>query len=189
MAFGKPIKGICEKCAEEAEKMGVSPPHRWLHRKKPPACKYHLTIEKQSKKVKKKVVKKNEYEDVDIVGAAKEVIKRRFKRKKRKPTGELELFEEIFNERGPFSQVSEKQFFPTSHPAWIQQFSHVLSKGAYPGFRLYKKNIVLKTPGEHHKWEFMQHKIKDDPKWAPIFELKEELKEEYYAKRLSKEKH
>ena len=46
-------------------------------------------------------------------------------------------------------------------------------------FKLYSKNIRLKELTEHNTWEHHQEDIKDDPRWAHVFALKEELIEEY----------
>lgn len=97
-------------------------------------------------------------------------------RRRKKPTGELDAFKSIYEERGPYSQISG-QYINFD----IRCFSHVLTKGAYPAFRLYKKNIILKTPEEHHRWETQRHKLKELPEWKWFFELEQELKQEYYA--------
>lgn len=94
----------------------------------------------------------------------------------KKATGELELFKEIYEERGPYSQISKQWVGPD-----IRAFSHILSKKSYPAFRLKKENIIIKTPEEHHLWETQRHKLKDKPEWKFIFELEKELKKEYYA--------
>lgn len=95
--------------------------------------------------------------------------------RKRKRTGELDLFRKLYEERGPYSQISGQ--WVDFHPAI---FSHILGKGAYGRFRLYEKNIVIKTIEEHTMWGEQRHKLKNLPKWAWIFELEKELKEEYY---------
>lgn len=94
---------------------------------------------------------------------------------RKKPTGELALFRKLYDDRGPYSQISG-QWIAFS-PAIA---SHILSKAAYPAFRLYEKNIVLKTVEEHHMWETQRHKLKDKPEWQFVFELEQELKREYY---------
>lgn len=103
--------------------------------------------------------------------------RKRLPKKNRKPTGELALYAKLYEERGPYSQVSGQwvAFAPII-------FSHILSKGAYPAFRLYEKNIVIKTIEEHHQWETQRHKLKDKPEWQWIFTLEQELKIEYYEK-------
>lgn len=97
--------------------------------------------------------------------------------KQLKPTGQKELFLEIWNERDHVSGVSGKPLFGFS----FTYFSHVLPKGKnqYPKFKLYKKNIMLKTWEEHELWEHHQYKLKDLPEWQHVFKLKEELINEY----------
>jgi hypothetical protein len=84
------------------------------------------------------------------------------------------MFWEIWNERKHKSEVSGLPLGAFD----IRYFSHVLTKAAYPKFRLKKENIVLMTPEEHFSWEFDDRK---DPKFAKVIELESELKREYYA--------
>lgn len=92
---------------------------------------------------------------------------------------EVILGKSIFLSRGKRSEVSGSPLGDEYDHVFA---SHVLAKGAYPKFRHYSKNFVLMTYIEHHKWEFEQHKIKDDPEWQWVFKLKELLKREYYQK-------
>lgn len=92
------------------------------------------------------------------------------------PKGELQLFIQIWNERPHISEVSGKRLGEFN----VCFFSHILTKGAYPGFRLTPENIVLKTCEEHQDWEFRAHTLRDKPEWNWIFEKKEKLKQEYY---------
>ncbi len=94
---------------------------------------------------------------------------------KRRPTGELNLYKEIWDERPHKSEVSGEPI-PFFH-VWC--FSHILPKGLYPKYRLNKENIIIKTPKEHYDWGNRRHKLKDDPNWAPVFELYETLKQQY----------
>jgi hypothetical protein len=96
---------------------------------------------------------------------------------KRKPTGEGELFDEIWKERPHKSQISDE---PINEPRPIN-FIHVLAKGQnkYPKFKLMKKNIVLGTDEEHFYWDNARHMIARDHKWDFMFDLEAELKEEY----------
>lgn len=95
----------------------------------------------------------------------------------RKPTGELALFREIFVEQNGKCWVTGKpvQFHPDC-------FMHVLGKKAYPSFKLYKKNIKFVEEEIHFlydnssKEKLLQHY----PKATKIYDLKEELKTEYY---------
>ena len=96
---------------------------------------------------------------------------------------EADVFKEIWeslkpNERKSF--VSGKILRDNENArAWY--FSHVLPKGKnkYPMFKYYKKNIVLKEFEENQLWENHQYKLKDNPLWDHVFELKENLLKEY----------
>jgi len=101
-------------------------------------------------------------------------------------TGEALLFKEIWDELEPEERVS----FVTGgnledrHEMRTFYFAHVLGKGAYPEFRLYKKNIVLLTFKQHKLWDTARFKIREDPTmvrfWQKMFDLEKELIEEYY---------
>ena len=64
---------------------------------------------------------------------------------------------------------------------WHWQFSHLLSKGAYPSAKLDKENIVLKTWAQHQLWEFHPHKLREKEEWKWVFEKRERLKKEYHG--------
>lgn len=98
---------------------------------------------------------------------------------RKKPTGEKEVFQKILEERGSYSQVSGQYLGEGFNPWW---FSHIVPKSIAPRLRLDPKNIILKTPEEHTLWENHKHKIRDDIKWKWIFELEEQLKQEYNQK-------
>lgn len=108
-----------------------------------------------------------------FIESKKAKIKPRSEKNKAIVAQELLMFKQIWDERPHFCEVSGKpiRFF---HPAC---FSHVLAKGAYPKFRLYKKNIVLCLYEWHHKWEFETRKI---PELSWIETLESALKTEYY---------
>ena len=101
--------------------------------------------------------------------------------KKRKPTGELELFKEIWEERIHISFLSGTpiKYFD------VKCFAHVLNKGKYPKFRLNKDNIVLLTPTEHNLLDAGTQLARDkyafitESNWEKITNLKEKLKLEY----------
>ncbi len=96
---------------------------------------------------------------------------------KRKPTGEKQIFLEIWNERPHASQISND---PISHPT-PSNFLHVLPKALnkYPKLKLDKQNIVLATEQEHHFWDNQRYLIKNDPQWSFMFELEETLKQKH----------
>ena len=68
---------------------------------------------------------------------------------KRKKTGEKELFDRILAERGPYCQVTG-DYISDIGP---QNFSHILSKGAYPEHRLNSENIWIVRFDIHQLWE------------------------------------
>jgi len=103
-------------------------------------------------------------------------------RKKRfpKPTGEGDMFKEIWAEREHKSFVSGK---PLGHVAKAHFFAHVLSKGAYPKYRLNKDNIVLLTFDEHYLYDHgtMDQREKTGYDWQKLYDLKDDLKIKYYG--------
>jgi endogenous inhibitor of DNA gyrase (YacG/DUF329 family) len=96
---------------------------------------------------------------------------------------EQEVFRDIWESKTPIERVSfvTGKVLSDPHNARAWYFSHVLPKGKakFPMFKYYKKNIVLKEFNEHELWEIHQKKIIDNPLWKKVFELKEELLEEY----------
>ncbi len=96
------------------------------------------------------------------------------KKKVKEPTGEKEVFLQIWNERPHVSQVSGD---PLGEEPNVWFFAHLLGKKAYPRFKLKKENIFLMTPDEHLEYDC------GDPEgseWDKVYQLKEELKIEYY---------
>lgn len=137
--------------------------------------------------LKRKVTVKGKKPSLDSLRKIAEQAKGRHK--PRKVTGELALFKEIWNEREHVSEVSGKRLWeltPHNMDVWVRQFSHILTKAAYPDrkngikMRLNKENIVLMTPEEHAEWE---HGDRNDPKWNWVKEKAEQLKQEYYGSR------
>lgn len=99
--------------------------------------------------------------------------------RKGKKAGEsqVDMFEEIWNARPHKCEVCS---VPLREPrAW--NFSHVLSKGAYPSMKYVRKNIMLKCLSCHTKWGETNYDPLDK-NWARVLVLREELKEE--AKKL-----
>lgn len=95
----------------------------------------------------------------------------------RKPTGEKQIFLEIWNERPHSSQISNDHI-PSPTPS---NFLHVLPKALnkYPKLKLDKQNIILATEQEHHFWDNQRYIIKDDPQWSFMFELEQTLIKKY----------
>ncbi len=96
----------------------------------------------------------------------------------RHATGEKQLFEEIAAEREWVDFVTDEKLWQLTPT----QFIHVLPKALnkYPLFKLYKKNIVLGSNETHFKWDKVpRSELKKDPRFDKLFQLEEELKEEY----------
>lgn len=106
---------------------------------------------------------------------------------KKKPTGEKELFDDIWEDRVHKSFISGKpldQYHGTDF--YVNMFAHVLAKGKYPKFRLEPENIVLLTPEEHtlldHGTIAQRKKYSEENLWVDwdkLFEHREYLKEKY----------
>ena len=107
-----------------------------------------------------------------------------FKDKVKKPvvkaTGELALFQTIWATRPHKCSVCDANI--PEFDTWV--FSHVLSKGAFPRFRLYDKNIVIKCRDHHRQYETTSNKdlAKIGGNWLPIIDLHDSLVQEYYNK-------
>lgn len=108
----------------------------------------------------------------------------------REATGEGSVFAEILNEREPVC-------FVCGEPITLvmpHNFMHILPKGKYEAFRLYKPNIQLAcfkiiaqndsngkpTQGHHYDWDFKpESELRKNPLFDKVFELKTQLLEEY----------
>jgi hypothetical protein len=143
--------GICTRCQEEADKLGVAVREKMLFRSAPKLCLLHNNefIRKKAKPVKTYL---------------------------KRATGELDMFNEIWAEREHVSFVSGETIMGDMS---VWYMAHILPKGSYQRYRLRKDNIVLLTKEEHTLFDHASHKIKDDPMWQPLLELKQEMKEMY----------
>lgn len=107
-------------------------------------------------------------------------LKRTPIRYKPKTTGEGVFLESIWATREHVSWISGT---PLGDEYNVMCMFHILSKGAYSGYRLYDKNIILTTPQEHYDWHNMirDKLLERDSRWQNVFDLYEELQQEYYA--------
>jgi len=97
-----------------------------------------------------------------------------------KPSGELLLFQTIWSVRKHECAVCGENLKDFD----IWNYSHILSKAAFPRFRLYDKNIVLKCRKHHQEWETKANSdLAKDPMWLSIIQLHQELIKEYYLER------
>jgi len=90
-----------------------------------------------------------------------------------------ELFKHIWETREHISELTGKPLLSENHPQWHWQFLHVLSKGAYPGYKLREENILLALPEEH------QHQEEYDIFHKKYAELRREYYKEFYNKRFN----
>lgn len=100
---------------------------------------------------------------------------------------QIDVFNEIWDERPHMSEVSGQSLLPKGHPQWHWQFMHLLPKGSYSRFKFDKRNIRLALPEEHRVFDNDRGKIYDkftdtvlDPDWNEIFADTQMLREEYY---------
>jgi hypothetical protein len=105
------------------------------------------------------------------------VIKRRTAKNKAVVAEEVALGKKLFFERGQRSEINGEYLGDEYSHVFA---SHILSKGAYPAFRLYPKNIVIKSFDQHRAWENSKHKLRGLPQWEWVFKLEEQLRQEYY---------
>jgi hypothetical protein len=92
-------------------------------------------------------------------------------------TGELTLFKALWNTRKRSCWVCNA-YIPHFSPF---NFHHILTKAAYPAFRLRDKNIVILCNGCHVlAHEKAQSDLLKNPLWAKYFELRDILKTAYY---------
>lgn len=96
---------------------------------------------------------------------------------KRKNTGELPLMLEIWEERGPHSQVSGEYLGEFN----VCFMAHILPKGQnkYPKFKLKKENIIIMSLDEHYQWDHLRKQVLTLPEWKWVIELELSLKQQY----------
>lgn len=130
-----------------------------------PICGTGKTEKKEPKPLKKTPLKKS----------FKRITKKTEKQKK-VTEDDITFFKEIWAEREHRCQVNKVHLGDEFNVCF---FSHILTKGSYPKFRYYKKNLILMSFQAHQEWEFTDRK---HPKWNPFRDLAEELIIEYYKK-------
>ena len=86
------------------------------------------------------------------------------------------LFKEIWSKRKHNCFVCKKHL---GNEAKTFYFAHVLSKGAYPKYKLLHNNIVLLCRDHHYQYDFQGSK--DDAKFDKLNEKKQKLKQQYHG--------
>lgn len=96
---------------------------------------------------------------------------------RKKPTGELRLFQKIYAEVNGVCEITGV-FLPFN----VNNFAHILSKGAYPSMRLSRANVMHVDPRIHHLYDCgsKEDLLKEFPDAAIIYERKRDLKHNYY---------
>lgn len=99
------------------------------------------------------------------------------KQKKRAPTGEYALFLSIYSERKGICEITGEQI-----KFDVNNFAHILSKGAYGKYRLNPFNITHIKPEIHHLYDNSDKEtlLKYYPEAQIIYDRKERLKQQYY---------
>lgn len=72
---------------------------------------------------------------------------------KPKSYNQARMFEEIWEEREHYSEITGIGLLRKGHFLWHNQFMHVLAKGTNTKMRLFKPNIMLGLPNEHTNQE------------------------------------
>ncbi len=124
----------------------------------------------QSDEYKSKHPKQN-YEDA--MKAAPQMPRSTIKKKFQKPSGELILFKAIWETRPHVCQMTGEPI--SEFNVW--NFMHILSKGAYPKFRLFDKNILLVTKEFHNEYD---NGDRSAPEFKDVMVLHDELIKQYY---------
>ena len=107
-------------------------------------------------------------------------------KKQRKPikqskgqSGQKDMFNQIWQDRPHISQISGLKLHPQGHDLWHWQFAHIISKGAYPSYKLNPDNICLMTAGEHSLWDNARHKC-TGKEWDWLKEKEQQLIQQYH---------
>ena len=129
------------------------------------------------------------HQHVRIDNKRPRIKKRKAIRVSNKPTGELSMFLEIYEENKD-KWVSRLSGIPLAHRngfMFINQFAHLLAKGRFPHYRLNKENIWCITAFEHSlldqgtSEQREAYAKKMNFEWEPIYSNIADLKKQYYA--------
>lgn len=174
MAGIKKSLGVCLDCQTQCDMVGIECKEKLLYSKKPlPLCQYHY----HNRQVAKQQSKKGIFKIRDDIKKAKDIppMKKRgpnkphsycftvnekgeikkadpIKYKKpRKPTGEKEIFKQIWEEREHIC-INCKVYL--GEEPIVHFFSHAKGKGAHPELRLDKGNIDILCRDCHYARDF-----------------------------------
>ena len=126
-------------------------------------CQYHYRLERAKVYLKKKKSLKSSLSQIDV-------------------------FNQIWEEREPYCFITGIYLGSKEYLLSINKFHfvfhHVLRKGNYPRFKLYKQNIIMVSPDVHFNIETkgLIELSTHDKRYEKLKLLYEKLKQEYYAK-------
>jgi hypothetical protein len=139
----KPEKKVCNQCGKE----------KWISNSKG-TCSDCVYLKSHGETRISSVLRKNK-EKMGKMPVKKKKPVKTFK----KPTGELAMFKEIWEER---EHICNKCRTDLGDEPNIGYFSHIKSKGAHPNLRLIKTNVELLCLDCHHIWDHGdRNKLKD----------------------------
>lgn len=101
---------------------------------------------------------------------------------KRKPTGEAQVFREIWDERPHECEACGQPI----HEATASNFSHLLPKNAYPDLQKDKRNIRIKCAPCHKLWHDHGTNLEWSKGWGVLCCLARALKLEAHTKPLAR---
>lgn len=102
-------------------------------------------------------------------------------KKKRKSTGEMKLFKELWESRPHRCFVTGVELEFSHHICF-----HILGKGAFPKYRLNPDNIIFVNAQYHTDWHTMSREklFQKDNRWVYIFKMYDLLKQAYLSEGL-----
>lgn len=107
---------------------------------------------------------------------AKTPLKRTPLKKKFNISGELLVMQNIWFRRTRICFVTGKEIKEFN----VQNFAHILSKGAFGRYRLLQENIALLLPEIHTQYDFGPRDPQYAEGWARLDAKHDELKKRYY---------
>ena len=91
---------------------------------------------------------------------------------------QLEMFQQIWQERTHECELCKQNGIITHLPKFdVWSFAHILGKGAWCGFKLYKPNIALLCRKCHTQYD--DHATEDNPFFNWIHDKAQQLKQLY----------
>lgn len=109
-----------------------------------------------------------------IVSRASSFITKKRPTKKRKSSGQADVFKQIWDSRPHRCEVCNTPI----HEARAINFSHILPKGGYPSMKLDPRNIEIWCADCHEGWTMGSRKSSNTIGWMRVLDKYEQLKRE-----------